>query len=350
MEAIKRAGLSFLDRYTILGYGKEDNVFSDTVENVKEGVTDVVDKVKEGNVIGAAVDTADAVVRHHPSTSSAAKIGDAEDAFAHDLVGKNVENLTGIPAPLTAIGVGAIMPGAGEVRQLSRSLKGLSRLPDGRIQSIRAMQRGGLSILTKGQEYVQDMVEGLSGQMKAQGTFRATRMVGRVGKQNQHRVKKAGVQTPLNKNDFYEGGTAERKKFLDKLAPSPEAHHIFELDTAQGIFEGANFKEAKEVADRLSNYRNLPVKFGNQKGNAAWMSKANHQDPESGMHKFMRDNGLVSENYKLPKNPTIEDRVKLAERLVDDMASTGYFDEVTWRALGARSLKDMQQQRMSPAP
>jgi hypothetical protein len=116
----------------------------------------------------------------------------------------------------------------------------------------------------------------------------------------------------------------------------PQNHHIHELELFDNVFSGSSGIERETIRRKLADYRTdegfMGAHVGNVDRNSIILSHLAHTAPGTGIHQYMDHVGINIKNYQLPANALLEDRIKLGQKIVDDMIDKGVYEQLAIRS------------------
>jgi len=148
-------------------------------------------------------------------------------------------------------------------------------------------------------------------------------------------------QRPLDKPkdfDAEKGSVRSREQMEQEGAPdyeAPQNHHILGLDQVDEAFRNTSARENKWIQNKVEEQTGLT--FGNTKGNSIWLELQQHIGKGTGIHQFLRKNGL--DKLSIPSNATKEQKFNAIIKLIKAMIKEGYFDELVSRTYMPKTNK-----------
>jgi hypothetical protein len=129
----------------------------------------------------------------------------------------------------------------------------------------------------------------------------------------------------------------DKDKFTrSKKLKMPQNHHIHELELFDNVFSGSSGIERETIRRKLADYRTdegfMGAHVGNVDRNSIILSQLAHTAPGTGIHQYMDHVGINVKNYQLPANALLEDRIKLGQKIVDDMIDKGVYEQLAIRS------------------
>ena len=119
---------------------------------------------------------------------------------------------------------------------------------------------------------------------------------------------------------------------IERTINQPEAHHILELEFMDNIYRNASPRAKKKLDSKLASYLpDFQLKGGNTKSNYIVLSKLMHNSSapgQLGIHQFLDRRGIQLSRYKLPDNASDDQRLEMLGKLLEDLSTSGYFDEL----------------------